>query len=290
MTLAPIQYPLAAAGATVRVVQWGMKGPAALFLHGLGSNAGVWSEVAPALAGEDRRCIAVDLPGHGLSCKGGEFSYTLEGHVRWLAALLDALGEERIDLVGSSLGGLWAAGFAARFPERISSLTLVGAVGLEPLTAERRRWTAEYLGHMDRRSIEERLRRAVADPAVIGERFIEEVFRMNNSAGAAEGFAALGRYYLEGLNEDLPLDGLIARARDLRMLLIWGRDDATVPYAGAAAAARRIPGSILLSLSHTRHVPQLERPAAVRWALSQHFRGADLSPHCLEDADILRQA
>ncbi len=282
------QYPLSAAGTTVRVLQWGLSGPVVLFVHGLGSHAGVWSALGPDLAAQGARCIAVDLPGHGLSSKGADFSYTLDGHVRWLSDLVDALGEARVNLVASSLGGLWAAGFAARHPHRLSSLSLVGAVGLEPLTPERRRWTADYLSRMDRNSIADRLRRAVADPRVIDEMFIEETFRMNNSAGAAESFEALGRYYREQINEDLQLDPLIARAAQLRLLLIWGRDDVTVSYAGAAAAARRIAGCTLFTLDATRHVPQLERPAHVRWALSRHIRGEHLPEGPREGAEVFR--
>jgi 2-hydroxy-6-oxonona-2,4-dienedioate hydrolase len=285
-----IQYPQYAAGTTVRVCQWGLAGPAVLLVHGLGSHAGVWSAVAPALAAEGYRCFAVDLPGHGLSSKGASFSYTLDGHVAWLAALLEALGETRVNLVASSLGGLWAAGFAARFAHRIASLTLVGAVGLEPLMPERRRSTAEYLGRMDRASIAERLRRAVADPAAIDELFIEETFRMNNSAGAADAFAALARYYLEHINDDVQLEALIAEDLGPRLLLIWGREDVTVSYAGALAAARRIPECTLFTLDGTRHVPQLERARQVCAALMRHLRGERLPTGPTEGGEVLRTA
>lgn len=290
MKVPVIQYPLSAAGATVRVVQWGLKGPAVLFLHGLASHAGVWSAVAPVLAVEGRRCLAVDLPGHGLSSKSADFSYTLEGHVEWIAALMDALGETRVDLVASSLGGLWAAGFASRFPSRLSSLALIGAVGFEPLSAERRQWTAEYLQKMDRESIAARLGRAVANPDAIEEAFIEETYRMNNSPGAAAAFASLGRYYLDRINEDLQLERLIEAASRLRLLLIWGKDDVTVAYSGAAAAAKRLAGCTLLSLNATRHVPQLEHPHEVHWALSRHLRGESLPDGPIPGGDIVHTA
>jgi pimeloyl-ACP methyl ester carboxylesterase len=286
MTPAAVQYPIGAAGTTVRVVQWGLEGPAVLFLHGLGSHAEVWSAVAPALAAEGHRCLAVDLPGHGLSSKDARFAYTLEGHIAWLGALLDALGEREVHLVASSLGGLWAAGFANAFAKRAASLTLVGALGLEPLTPERRRWTAEYLGRMDRQSIADRLRRAVENPQAIAETFIEQTYRMNNSAGAAQAFAALGRYYLERINDDLQLEGLIARGAGPGLMLIWGKADATVAYAGAAAAAGRIPGCTLVALEDTRHVPQLERPASVRWALARRVRRERLRSGPIDGGEI----
>jgi pyruvate dehydrogenase E2 component (dihydrolipoamide acetyltransferase) len=228
------------------------------------------------------------LPGHGLSSKGGGFSYDLEGHAAWLGAAADALGEPEFHLVASSLGGLWAAGFAVRFPERIASLTLVGAVGLEPLTPERLRWTSDYLGRMDRDSIADRLRRAVSDRGVIDDSFIEETYRMNNSAGAAESFARLGRYYLDRLNQDIQLERLAKSALGRRLLLLWGKDDATVAYPGAVAAARRLPGCTLFALERTRHVPHLERPDAVTWALSRHLRLEPLPPECVEGGEISR--
>jgi pyruvate dehydrogenase E2 component (dihydrolipoamide acetyltransferase) len=259
-----------------------------VFLHGLGSHAEVWSAVAPALAAEGRRCLALDLPGHGLSSKGADFSYDLEGHAAWLEAAADALGEPEVHLVASSLGGLWAAAFAARFPRRIASLTLVGAVGLEPLAPERRRWTADYLGRMDRVSIADRLHRAVADSAAIDSSFIEETYRMNNSAGAAEAFARIGRYYLEHINEDVQLDRLTECGLGRKLLLLWGKDDATVAYSGAVAAARRLAGCTLYALDGTCHVPHLEQPAAVIWALSRHLRLERLPVGRIEGGEISR--
>jgi len=285
-----IQYPLIAAGVTTRVVQWGEAGAPVVFLHGLGSHAEGWSAVAPTLAAQGRRCVALDLPGHGLSSKHAGFSYDLEGHSAWLEAAADALDEPEFHLVGSSLGGLWAAGFAVRFPRRIASLTLVGAVGLERLTPERLRWTADYLGRMDRDSIAERLRRAVADPAVIESAFIEESYRMNNSAGAAEAFARLARYYLDHLNQDVQLERLAKSGLGRRLLLLWGKDDATVAYSSAVAAARRLPECTLFALQGTRHLPHRERPGAVTWALSRHLRLEPLPLGLAEGGEVSRGA
>jgi 2-hydroxy-6-oxonona-2,4-dienedioate hydrolase len=284
-----IQYPVYAAGITTRVVQWGTSGPPVIFLHGLGSHAEVWSAVAPALATEGRRCLALDLPGHGLSSKGADFSYDLDGHAAWLETAADALGETEFHLVASSLGGLWAAGFAARRPQRIASLTLVGAVGLEPLAPERRRWTADYLGRMDKGSIADRLHRAVADSSVIDPAFIEETYHMNNSTGAAQAFARIGRYYLEHINEDVQLDRLAESGLGRKLLLVWGKEDATVAYSGALAAAGRLAECTLFALEGTRHVPHLERPAAVIWALSRHLRLEPLPVGRVEGGEICRR-
>lgn len=255
----------------MRAVQWGREGPIVLMLHGLGSQAGIWRAVGPALAARGARAIAVDLPGHGLTSKGADFDYTLEGHARWLEALVDAFAGApgaAVHLVGSSLGGLWAAGFATRRPDRIRSLALIGSIGLAPLAPERCRWTADYLRRMDRESVASRLRQAVEDPGVVDETLIEEGYRMNNSPGAAAAFAALARYYLERLNGDLQLERLAARAASWPVLLIWGAEDRIVPSTQARAAAARIPASTLLLLAGAGHIPHLERPEAVTAGLA----------------------
>jgi pyruvate dehydrogenase E2 component (dihydrolipoamide acetyltransferase) len=110
---------------------------------------------------------------------------------------------------------------------------------------------------------------------------------MNNSAGAAESFARLGRYYLERINDDLQLEALAGSGLGRRLLLIWGKEDATVAYSGAVEALRRLPRCTLFALERTRHVPHLERPSAVGWALSRHFRGEPLPAGEVEGAEIL---
>ncbi len=129
----PIQYFADAGGINVRVRQWGQAGPAVLCVHGLGSHAEIWDELGARLAAQGRVCLAIDLPGHGLSYKGPDFDYRAAGHAAMLARLLDSLELRAVDVVGSSLGGLHAAAFATTHPARARSLALIGAVGQAPL-------------------------------------------------------------------------------------------------------------------------------------------------------------
>jgi pimeloyl-ACP methyl ester carboxylesterase len=96
-------------------------GPAALFVHGIGSNAYLWRNVVGGLTTE-RRCIAIDLPLHGQSPVTADLS--LAGLASALAGFCDALGLGRVDLVANDTGGAIAQIFAARHPERLASLTL----------------------------------------------------------------------------------------------------------------------------------------------------------------------
>jgi pimeloyl-ACP methyl ester carboxylesterase len=99
--------------------------PAALFVHGVLVNADLWRNVIWDVA-DVRRCIAPDLPAHGATAVGERAAADLS--LNGLAALLDdlceRLGLDRVDVVANDTGGAVAQVFAARFPDRIRTLTL----------------------------------------------------------------------------------------------------------------------------------------------------------------------
>src|SRR5262249_11048826 len=76
----------------------------------------------------DRQVIRFDRPGTGLSDRGDSApELTVEADVRTIAAIADELGLAELWLLGLSSGGCPASMFAARHPERVRSLVLVGA-------------------------------------------------------------------------------------------------------------------------------------------------------------------
>lgn len=261
MVMQSIQYLIHPLGLSIRIKQWGFSGPAVLLIHGLGSRCEAWEGTASRLATLGLRCIAIDTPGHGLSYKGTDFDYSAAGHARLFDAVCDELGEEKIDLAASSLGGLHAAAFAARKPERLRTLTLIGSVGLAAMTLERRNWTATYLHDMSRAGTRSRLQRGVFDPDLFSEAYFEETFRVNNSAGAAPSFAAISRYYAGIINDDVQLEALAAVSARVPTLLLWGKDDPTVTYDVALQAIKRLSGATLVGIDGTKHMPQIERPS-----------------------------
>lgn len=270
MAVTGIQYPIQALGLPLRALQWGLAGETVLLLHGLGSRAETFEPLGRRLAAAGYRCIAIDLPGHGLSWKGAGFDFSAAGHAGLLAAVADQL-ETPLHLVASSLGGLYAAAFAAAAPRRLRSLTLIGSIGLKAMTLERRQWTAGYLRDMSREALARRFAFAVSDPSIFDRDYLEESWRVNNSPGAAEAFAAIGRYYLDGINDDVQTARLAALQGRLPILLLWGRDDATVTYDVAEEALAAIPGSTLATLAETKHIPHLEQPEHVAAVLAAQF-------------------
>lgn len=114
--------------------------PAVVFIHGAEHDHCVWVLQSRYLAHHGHAVLAVDLPAHGRS--GGEPLRTVEALADWIRALLDAAGVQKAILIGHSMGSLIAIECAARYPDRIAKLVLVGTafpmkVSDELLTATR---------------------------------------------------------------------------------------------------------------------------------------------------------
>ncbi|WP_405555738.1 alpha/beta fold hydrolase [Streptomyces sp. NBC_01171] len=117
---------------------WGPpEGPPLVLLPALGEVSGDWDTVAAVLA-RGRRVYAVDLRGHGHS--GWPGAYSLELMRADVLGFLDALGLDRIDLVGHSMGGIVAYLVASAQPGRVDRLVLedIGAPYPRPATTPER--------------------------------------------------------------------------------------------------------------------------------------------------------
>jgi pimeloyl-ACP methyl ester carboxylesterase len=98
--------------------------PAVVLLHGAGFDHSTWALHSRWFAHHGYSVLAPDLPGHGRS--SGKPLPTIADMADWTAALLDAAGARQAKLVGHSMGSLIALETAARHPDRVSGLSLIG--------------------------------------------------------------------------------------------------------------------------------------------------------------------
>ena len=98
-------------------------GPITLFLHGLPLCSYQWRSVIEDLAAA-RRCIALDEMGLGDTEVAAGQNVSFAEQARMIAALLDAINVDRVDLVGNDTGGGISQIFAASYPTRVRTLTL----------------------------------------------------------------------------------------------------------------------------------------------------------------------
>lgn len=108
--------------------------PAILFVHGLAIHGGIWKYLFDKLSPEFR-CIAIDLPGHGLSWNE-RGSFTISFYAQTLRSCIEALQPGEITLAGHSMGGQICIAAALQMPALVRRLVLVCSAGIETFTAE----------------------------------------------------------------------------------------------------------------------------------------------------------
>ncbi|KQU79756.1 alpha/beta hydrolase [Mesorhizobium sp. Root102] len=99
------------------------KGEPLLLLHGGLGTTDMFAPLLPKLA-ENRTVIGVDLQGHGRTALG-ERPFGLEAMGDDMAAIVEALGYDKVDVMGYSLGGGVAFRMAIQNPEAVRRLVLV---------------------------------------------------------------------------------------------------------------------------------------------------------------------
>lgn len=114
------------------------EGTTFVFLHGNPSSSHLWRNVLPDVPG---RVLAPDLIGMGRSGKP-DIAYSFADHARYLDAWFDALGLDRVVLVGHDWGGALAFDWAARHPDRVRGVvfmeTFVRPLALDEVSPQAR--------------------------------------------------------------------------------------------------------------------------------------------------------
>jgi pimeloyl-ACP methyl ester carboxylesterase len=99
--------------------------PCVAFIHGALHDHSGWTLLARWFAHHGYGVLAVDQPGHGRSA--GPPLPSVQALADWTLALIGAAGVKQATLVGHSMGTLIALEAAARAPERVARLVLLGA-------------------------------------------------------------------------------------------------------------------------------------------------------------------
>lgn len=121
------EHTVTSAGLRLRVTDWGAPtGRPVVMLHGIRGYAETFAGVAAALQ-PGCRVIAFDQRGRGRSDWDPQQGYYTDAYVNDLAAVVDALGLERFDLLGHSMGGINAIVYAATHPSKVNRLLVEDA-------------------------------------------------------------------------------------------------------------------------------------------------------------------
>jgi pimeloyl-ACP methyl ester carboxylesterase len=257
-----------------------------VFVHGLGGQWQNWLENVPRAA-QERRVVAVDLPGFGLSPMPRD-EITISGYGRTVEALIDRLGLGRVDIVGNSMGGYIGAEVAIQFPQRVDQLLLVSAAGITsadlahaPIMTLGRVASAiaTHTAAQDRqlaarpKSRHAALQFVARHPSRLRADFAYEAFFKGTGK---PGFTPALRASLEYDFRD--------RLPEIRVptLIVWGEKDSIIPVKDANEFERLIPDSRKVVMKDTGHIAMAERPetfnALMLEFLAEHGSAAAKAP------------
>jgi 3-oxoadipate enol-lactonase len=232
------------------------QGPALLLIAGIPAIASDWAALAEPLSGE-RRVIAYDNRGSGASTVTPA-PYTCAQLAGDAVALLDALGIERADVFGMSLGGMIAQELALGWPDRVNRLVLgCTHCGLEYAVRPDREAGRAFALETD--DWAERMRAlapfAFADGVDAGllSRFIEKKSRDVQDPEGYRGQIAAALTH--DTYDRLPEIGCPT-------LIVTGDDDRVIPAASSDVLHERIPRSRLEVVPGAGHLFFLEQPEA----------------------------
>jgi pimeloyl-ACP methyl ester carboxylesterase len=269
-------------GLRIRCLQAGTAGSAVVLLHGGAVDGAGFSfrHAIPVLA-EHYRVYAPEWPGFGDSAPLPA-NWSIAHLVPLLGDILDALQLERATLVGLSLGGGAALGYALRSPGRVDRLVLVDSYGLGREVPGG--WAGSLMVHLpvvnwlswlvvahSRRLARLSLRATFpCRPEMATDELFADFWRLLQRPGAAAGWRQLQRKdVLWGHVATDYLDRLPELA--VPTVLIHGANDPAVPVAWAERAHRLIRGSHLAVIPSSGHVTPLEQPDACNAALRQYL-------------------
>jgi pimeloyl-ACP methyl ester carboxylesterase len=246
------------------------RGAPVLLVHGQPGLGSDWDEVAQRLS--DHRLLIVDRPGYGRS---GEETLSIEGNAEMLGDVVTEREAAPVTVVGHSYGGGVAIELAARRPELVSGLVLVGSIGhaaslnaldrllAAPVMGEALSAAGLFtLGHVlprvrnlmgpQRSGALEWLRATLPDERYdqvtshrgrqVWKSFVAEQRSLVREIGAVE--SALGSVRIP-------------------TVVISGTWDLVVPPSVSACIAASIPGSELVSVARTGHFVPRDAPEVV---------------------------
>ena len=241
------------------------KGDVLLLLHGSGRSVADWQQGFAERLAERFRVVAFDNYGFGHSDRNHPFRYGNALWERQAIDVMDAMGLDRVVVMGHSAGGVVAASLAADHPERIRGAVFVGhGIAMDP---------EQILPFM---------------PGV-GEVMMGRLEVFGSTSSEQHRAQLIPAYRIRGTREALltfirrqyTIDGLRllwGTYEDIRVpvLQVHGGRDASIPVAAARRLTDRLPAARFVEVPESGHDVHLDAPEQLARAISAFV--ADLAP------------
>lgn len=255
-----IGHSVVAAGIQTNYLEAGTAaGTPLVLLHGSGPGVTAWANwrlAIPELA-KTRRVLAPDAAGFGYTERKAGTVYGLDLWVRHIVGFLDALGIGQADLVGNSFGGALTLAVAARHPERVRKIVLMGSAGTDfTLTPELDAVWGYEPSVENMRTIVETF---AYDKSLLTEALVASRYEASTRPGFHESYASMFPAPRQRHINALATPDAQLRALDKPVLLLHGREDRVIPLASSLRLLELLPRSELHVFGQCGHWTQIEK-------------------------------
>lgn len=253
------------------------EGRSVLLVHGSGpgvSGRANWQGLLRSELRTRHRLLAPDVVGFGATRADEGIPLDHDTRVRQLVGFLDALGLDRVDVVGNSMGGGLALALAHRHPDRVRRMVLTGTVGISFPLSPGLDQVWGYTPSLDNMAV-------LMGLFAYDQRLVtDELLRLRYEASAvpdvqeryAEAFAAPRQRHLDAMALSVQELATITTPT----LLLHGRDDQIIPLeATSLRLVRILPAADLVVFGRCGHWTQIERADDFRRQVDGFFAGAD---------------
>src|SRR5262245_29852298 len=263
----------------MEVEEAGQGGRGFVLVHGFTGSRDDFREQMAPLA-EHGRTLALDQRGHGGTTNSGKHEpYTLAGLAADLLGAFDALGLERADLLGHSLGGAVVLRFALAHPERVASLVLMDT-SPRPIkmrfSESARAAIAAFAREHGMKALAARTRAMMATSDAVPP----SARRLEQSMGADVFWQRIERKHeqmdpvaWDALSAEMgKVESVVERLGEIRCptTVLVGAED--LPFLKPSDEMEQgIPGARRVTIPDAAHSPQLENPAAWLAAIRAHL-------------------
>jgi pimeloyl-ACP methyl ester carboxylesterase len=247
-----------------------VNGPIVVCIHGLSTPSYMFAGTERSLAALGYRVLTFDLYGRGFSDRASG-KQTIDFFLAQLRELLENQSiDERLTLVGFSMGGALATAFAAEEGRRISSLVLIAPAGVAPAYDDKysRVWTLPVIGDWLmrvaggwalRRELESQINDATIIPDLLDRQAAE-----TRTRGYMPAILSARRNVL---SQTLDEDHIAVRDYETPALAIWGRIDPAVPIQAMARLTELNPDCHHVEIKDGGHCIPQTHPSKIADAL-----------------------
>ncbi len=244
----------------------GGKGQTILMIHGFGGSKDNWTRFAKYLTSE-YDVVIPDLAGFGESSQIPQESYDAEKQLKRIDRFAEALKLEKFHLAGNSMGGMFAAMYGAKYPQKVITVALLapGGVGSPNpsevailikngknplLTAS----TEDFdkllnLCFVKPPSMPSRFKKVLAAGAVAHSEFNKKIWGDLKWTPTKETPSSIENFLAPYLHQI-----------QAPVIIIWGDTDKILDVGGVSVLEKNLKNYKTVIMKDTGHIPMLERP------------------------------